>query len=225
MVFDTVFQQRAKPGEARVDRKEALRYLGMGKSMPDPVTDGLLHECEKEVLNSLQPRCCWAFKKLSFPSPLAVDVGFGPVESVTLSRHLKGCSSAMLFAATAGIGIDMLISRYQRLSPSRAAVIDALGSSAIECWCDDMEENLLGGTEHCSRFSPGYGDFSLECQEQFSRLLDMPRTAGIYLNRSLLMTPAKSVTAVIGIGAANMACGGKCMHCPHEHCIYREIQL
>ncbi|MBP3731221.1 MAG: hypothetical protein J6I40_07120, partial [Mailhella sp.] len=197
----TVLQRRAEPGEVRIDRTEALRYMGYGKKRTGNEEKVLMESCEKELYAVLQPRCAWLVLPLSFPAPYTVDMGFGPVESVTLRRHLEGCHSAVLFAATVGIGVDMLVARYHRLQPSRAAVIDALGSSAIECWCDDMEEKLLGGTEHCSRFSPGYGDFSLECQEQFSRLLDMPRTAGIYLNRSLLMTPAKSVTAVIGIGA------------------------
>ncbi len=225
MTPDTVFQRRGLPGEARIDRREALRYLGCGKRSPDGMTGELLSECEKEVLPLLQPRCCWMVKKISFPGPFSVDIGFGPIESVTLSRHLQGCHSAMLFAATVGIGIDRLVGRYQRLRPSRAAVIDALGSSAIECWCDDMEVGLLGNEVHCSRFSPGYGDFALSCQEPFSRLLDMPRSAGIFLSQSLLMTPSKSVTAVIGIGAASRTCGGKCMDCTREHCIYREIQL
>ncbi len=222
---DTVFQRRAQPGEARIDRKEALRYLGLGTKQPDVLTDELLSECEKEVLSVMKPRCCWTFREISFPAAFTVDIGFGPVESVALSRHLKDCRSVMLFAATAGIGIDILMERYQRLKPSRASIIDALGSSAIECWCDDMEKTLLGGKEHCSRFSPGYGDFALSWQEQFRRILDLPASAGIYLTGSLLMIPAKSVTAVIGIGASSPSCGGKCMRCTLENCIYREIQL
>ncbi|MBP3731219.1 MAG: hypothetical protein J6I40_07110, partial [Mailhella sp.] len=76
-----------------------------------------------------------------------------------------------------------------------------------------------------SRFSPGYGDFALEHQRDFARFLDMPRNAGISLSDTLLMTPSKSVTAVIGVGASSRTCGGKCMDCSREHCIYREIQL
>ena len=220
-----ILQRRAAPGEARVDRREALRYMGCAGHTPDSGIAALIESCEKEILAMLQPRCCWLEVPVSFPAPYTVDAGFGPVESVVLSRHLQGCGSALLFAATVGIGVERLVARYQRLAPSRAAVIDALGSSAIECWCDDMETSLLGGTVHCSRFSPGYGDFPLACQRDFARCLDMPKTIGVSLSESLLMTPCKSVTAVIGIGASSRTCGGKCMSCSLEHCIYREIQL
>ena len=50
-----------------------------------------------------------------------------------------------------------------------------------------------------SRFSPGYGDFSLTYQLDFDRILNMRNTLGITLNDALLMTPSKSITAVIGI--------------------------
>ncbi len=220
-----VQQRRAAPGEARVDRREALRYMGCAGILPGGGIKALIESCTEELLAILQPRCCWLEVPVAFPAPYAVDVGFGPVQSVALSRHLQGCGRALLFAATVGIGVERLVARYQRLTPSRAAVIDALGSSAIECWCDDMEKALLGDMVHSSRFSPGYGDFELACQRDFARCLDLPRTIGVSLSGSLLMTPCKSVTAVIGIGASSRTCGGKCMSCSLEHCIYREIQL
>ncbi len=220
-----VQQRRAASGEARVDRSEALRYMGYGKSLPGEEVMALIESCEEELLAVLQPRCCWLETILSFPKKYVVEAGFGTVESVVLYRHLQGCGSVLLFAATIGIGVERLVARYQRLSPSKAAVIDALASSAIECWCDDMERELLGARPHCTRFSPGYGDFALEHQRDFACVLDMPKTLGVSLSDSLLMTPCKSVTAVIGIGASRRECGGKCMSCGLEHCMYREIQL
>ena len=50
------------------------------------------------------------------------------------------------------------------------------------------------------RFSPGYGDLSLEVQKEIFSLLDCPRKIGVSLGDSLLMTPSKSVTAIIGYG-------------------------
>ena len=153
-----------------------------------------------------------------------MDLGFGRIESVSLAKHLKGCHSALLFAATIGIGADRLVARWSRLRPSRSAVLDALGSSAIECWCDDVERDLTKDEEkHCDRFSPGYSDFPLHHQKDFMHCLDMGRLLGISLSDSLLMKPAKSVTAVIGLGASARTCGSKCMFCEKKNCIYREV--
>ena len=49
------------------------------------------------------------------------------------------------------------------------------------------------------RFSPGYGDFPLSMQTPIFDALDCPRKIGVSLNASLLMSPSKSVTAVIGL--------------------------
>jgi hypothetical protein len=214
----------AAPGELRADRSEALRYLGYGKNAPDEAVLELLDSCEKELLSSCQARACWARVPVSFPSEHSVDLGFGPIESVSLAKHLKGCHSALLFAATIGIGADRLVARWSRLRPSRSAVLDALGSSAVECWCDDVERELTKDEEkHCDRFSPGYGDFPLHHQKDLMHCLDMGRLLGISLSDSLLMKPAKSVTAVIGLGASARTCGNKCMFCEKKNCIYREV--
>ena len=122
-----VQQRRAAPGEARVDRREALRYMGCAGILPGGEINALIESCTEELLAILQPRCCWLEVPVAFPAPYAVDVGFGPVQSVALGRHLQGCGRALLFAATVGIGVERLVARYQRLTPRRAAVIDALG--------------------------------------------------------------------------------------------------
>ena len=49
------------------------------------------------------------------------------------------------------------------------------------------------------RFSPGYGDFSLNHQRDFFRLLNLEKNLGMSLNSALLMSPSKSITAVIGV--------------------------
>ena len=216
--------RHAAPGELRTDRKEALRYLGYGKNAPDSTVLALLDSCEEELLAAVRPRACWLRVPVAFPRDFTVDLGFGPIESVSLRKHLEGCHSALLFAATLGIEADRLITRWSRLRPSRAAVLDALSSSAIEAWCDRAElEATQGEDKHCDRFSPGYGDFALEHQTALLHCIDAGRMLGITLSDSLLMTPTKSVSAVIGLGASARTCGSKCMFCTKENCIDREV--
>jgi len=219
--------REAAEGEFTIDRREALRYLGCGNapqsSLPSE-TLALLDVCEAELLAALRPRVCWARVPLSFPAPFTVDAGFGAVESVSLAKHLEGCHSALLFAATIGVGADRLIQRWSRLSPSRGTVLDALASAAVEGWCDAAEAELTRGLgPHCDRFSPGYGDFALQHQRDILLCLDTARTLGLTLTESLLMMPSKSVTAVIGLGASARTCGHRCMFCTKKNCIYREV--
>lgn len=219
----TVQLKIAQNGEVKTVREEALRYLGYGKNTPTEITERLIAECEKELLSAIQARCCYARTEISFPKENVVNIGFGDIESKSLYNHLKGCHSVILFATTLGVGVDRLIAKYNRLSPSKSVVIDALASSAIEYFSDVCELEITKDEEkHCARFSAGYGDFSIEHQKDFIRCLDVARKLGITLSDSLLMTPTKSVTAVIGLGATAKTCGNKCMSCNNKNCIYRE---
>ena len=71
-------------------------------------------------------------------------------------------------------------------------------------WRNDVvvsseEEAVAKGMSLRPRFSPGYGDLPLTVQKEFMTLLDCAHLIGINLNESLLMSPSKSVTAIIGM--------------------------
>ena len=102
------------PGELRADRSEALRYLGYGKTSPDEAVLELLEACEKELLDACQGRACWAKVPVNFPSEHSVDLGFGPIESVSLAKHLKGCHSALLFAASMALLCKRKKGKYEK---------------------------------------------------------------------------------------------------------------
>ena len=143
------------------------------------------------------------------------------IESKKLSAHIKECRYAILFAATIGPGADMLIRRFSGRSTVKPAILQAAGAAAIEAFADeatDMIKRELEGYKYGKalqprgenvtgadsvsfrmRFSPGYGDFSLEHQNDFFRLLQLEKNLGMSLNSALLMSPSKSITAVIGV--------------------------
>ena len=78
------------------------------------------------------------------------------------------------------------------------------GLERIEALCDefcrDMERELaLLGFCTTKRFSPGYSDLPLEIQRDIFRVLGCEKRIGLMLNESLLMSPSKSVTAIVGI--------------------------
>ena len=46
----------------------------------------------------------------------------------------------------------------------------------------------------------GYDDFPLEGQKKFLEILDASKRVGVCVNSSMMLTPTKSVTCVIGLG-------------------------
>ena len=69
-------------------------------------------------------------------------------------------------------------------------------SDTVRLFCRELTDD---GLELTSRFSAGYGDLSLEFQREIFRALDCQKNIGLTLNESLIMSPTKSITAIIGI--------------------------
>lgn len=122
------------------------------------------------------------------------------LESNDITALLSDCDRVILFAATLGAQVDMLLRRYQVSDLQKALVLDACANAAIENVCDNLCADFTrsyGTVTH--RFSPGYGDLPFEKQADFARVLDLQRSIGVTLTDSGLMIPQKSVTAVVGV--------------------------
>lgn len=184
-----------------ISRREILRYMGCQDSTAelDALISRLLGECLEKLRYTVVYR--------SFPIKFSndgIDLGFSKVNSRDLGKCLNGCSDIILFAATVGLEIDRLTMRYGHSSPSAALCLQAIGNERVEALCDAFcefikEEYQKDGRSLRPRFSAGYGDLPLELQRDIFRALNCEKLAGLTLNDSLLMSPTKSVTAIIGI--------------------------
>ena len=184
-----------------VDRDEIFRYAACRR--PGEEDRALLERCLEELGDRLRYSVCYTTVSVSVEGE-ETDLGFARSGSRDMARWLSGCREAVAFAATVGLELDRLISRYSRVSPSRALLFQAIGAERIEALCDafcaDMAAELArSGRGVTRRFSPGYGDLPLSLQRELFQVLDCPRKIGLSLNESLLMTPTKSVTALMGV--------------------------
>ncbi len=182
-----------------VDRAAIRRYLRAGSV--DQAVERELTAALEEALPHLAYRLCYAEFALDMARG-ELDLGFAGTGSADLAGHLRGCTHVVVFAATLGLPMDRLIARYSSLSPTRALCLQAIGAERIEALCDAFEDEVrlssMGGRVH-PRFSPGYGDLPLAFQRRIFAALDPARHIGLSLTDSLLMSPSKSVTAIIGI--------------------------
>ena len=209
--------------EPALDTAEILRYAAMRSTTSE--TAALLEECLDEVRGRLTYKVCFRSLPLTMRGD-TLDLGFAETDSADLRRTLRGCCRIVLFAATVGLAPDQLIARYGRTAPSKAFLFQAIGTERIESLCNafsaDIEKQAsANGLHTCPRFSPGYGDLPLSLQNDIFQALDCPRKIGLSLNGSLLMTPAKSVTAIIGIGRERDLPSHSCASCGKQDCVYR----
>ena len=203
------------------NERECLRYAGTEARALSAEEWTLFEECRREAEEKLTYKVCWD----RFPVKIAgdtLDFGFGKVESADLKKNLDGCGEVIIFAATVGLEIDRLIRKYTRLSPAKALFLQGIGAERIESLCDAVNAEWKEAYQQLRpRFSPGYGDLPLEMQKDIFRVLDCPRKIGLTLNESLLMSPSKSVTAIIGIGGGAEEVKNKCSACRKTDCAYR----
>ena len=208
-----------------VDRREILRYAGVRSETPElsALLDAVLSEA-----GISSGSVCWTAFPVRREGEL-LHLGFAETSSASLKRTLSGCDRIVLFAATVGLGVDRLIHRYGAVSPAKALMLQAVGTERIEALCDQFCDMIrlqaqTEGMTVTSRFSPGYGDFPLELQREIFQVLDCPRKIGLTLNESLLMSPSKSVTAIIGLGrCVHRDSHSGCSQCSKADCLYRRM--
>jgi hypothetical protein len=180
------------------DIKEALRYMGYGRNVPDEDMMNIVSGCAESLTSVISARCCYTQAEVT-ETESGVALDGRETGSKALRKNLHGCSTAYIFAATVGIEADRLIRRNGAVSPAREVITDALASSAIEALCDMLCEHLAGfGGRLRPRFSPGYGDLDISFQKDMCQMLDTARKIGLTLTDSMLLMPTKSVTAIVG---------------------------
>lgn len=210
-----------------VDRAEALRYLGYKRGQqPDEQTESVLNACIPALTSAAR------FLSVHLRVDVCVEgeqTALGPLKltSRALARHLENCKEAYLFAATLGAGVDRLMQAYIKMDLPAAVVLQACAAALLESHCDeaqaDIEKKLGSGLTLRPRFSPGYGDLTLGCQPDVLRVLDAPKKIGLSCTKTNMLTPTKSITAIMGIRSGERrTTTHDCSACNMEQCAYKK---
>lgn len=184
-----------------IPREEVLRYLGC-PGTEDPATLALVEGCSARLLAAARPKWTYRVFDLAVQTDgVRLDCGL-LLPGRDLAAHLRGCSRAALLAATLSAPVDALLRRAQAEDLAAAVALDCCATAAVEAVCDLAEAEIRVRFPGCSfpfQFSPGYGDLPIELQDPILRLLDAPRRVGLCATDRHILTPRKSVTAVLGI--------------------------
>ena len=189
-----------------IDRSEVLRYLGYSGQELTPELDARIDEVVGRCLRVARPR---VFEVAGHDErdglPVLKLAGTAlELAGESVAAHLDGAVAVGVLAVTAGLTVDVELRRLSLTDRVEEVVFDAAGSALVECAADAAEKSIAAqaaarGLYIGSRFSPGYGDLPLDTQPVLLSTLDAGRLLGITLSSSLLMSPTKSVTAVVGL--------------------------
>ncbi|MBN1140423.1 MAG: methionine synthase [Deltaproteobacteria bacterium] len=130
------------------------------------------------------------------------------LKSRSLADLLKDSLAVVMMASTAGPAIvEAAADAMVRGDGATAVILDAVGGQSADAAMSWINEFVRGQVSRSAerltphRFSPGFGDFSLENQKLFHALLELDRL-GLQLTSRFMLVPEKSVTAVAGIEPA-----------------------
>ncbi|WP_461810184.1 Vitamin B12 dependent methionine synthase activation subunit [Faecalimonas sp.] len=207
--------------------KEAIRYLGFGKNTVDDRTFALIINSFKELEEVADGRVIYRIFSLKTERENRIRIGNMVIDSIALSKNLKGCQEVILFGATLGTGVDMLMKRRAITDMASVVVLQACATAILEEFCDKCVDEISKELKKRElylrpRFSAGYGDFSISHQGEILNMLDASRKIGLTMTKGGMLTPIKSITAVIGISDKNIFCHREgCELCEKTDCDYR----
>ena len=207
--------------------REAIRYLGYGRQAIDEPTLKLIHESIQELDEIAEVKFVYRIFELSFLDMKNLQVNNLNIQSNNLVKNIYGCRSCIIFGITLGAAVDRVLQKYERIQIAKAVVFQACAAAFLEEQCNCLQSKWAKEFEKEGkflrpRFSPGYGDFSISYQKNILEMLEASKQIGLTMTDSFMMTPTKSVTAIIGISDTNEKCHKEgCEVCSKTDCIYR----
>lgn len=203
-----------------INYEQAYAYMRVGEVSPELVS--IMQEMERELLAIATPRkIAKVYKVDKMYNNYLLKGAEILLESEDINRLFVDVKQIAVQCVTLGIAVDKRIEYYSRISAIRMLALDALSNVYVEQIADELSGELAkkySNMHMTVRFSPGYGDLSLDIQPKIIAELDATKRAGISLNSSNLMIPLKSMTGFSGFSNQCQATSFDCNKCLLKDC-------
>ncbi len=219
-----------KPILQKIDEKETIRYSGGKKDAA--IDKSLLKDVLNQALIYASPSSVWQIYDYKNGVVQAVDENYA-ITSEKLSFHLNACTKVVIMAVTVGSRIEDRVGELFASSDyAKAVLLDAAATAAVEQAADAVcsfiaAEQAKLGFSIGARFSPGYGDWDIKEQPAIIKL-SCAQHIGVSANKSLMLIPQKSVTAIVGLKPCQNEPKTKktaCDSCSQVGCQYKKGEI
>jgi len=214
--------------QSDIDIKQVVRNIGYRSSRKLParmVT--LISDYVEHADYLVDPSYSYVIRDIKqVRGSCAVIEGSIVFESEVIARLLENCNKVAVFVTTIGGYLEEMANQLARDKfVLRAAVLDAIGSGAVEKLANTVQmmvgnEASTEGLYMSQRFSPGYCDWNVEQQKMVFEAMNGD-SVGIELTQECLMLPRKSVSGIIGIGPSEVVEYNPCRTCDKRDCVGR----
>lgn len=217
------------PQQIRVNPGEIYALLGEAHGELEAFTKGLITNCIsscKEVLNP-QGAYIWAEAQPADSKGQILAEGNRFNTGKTIKRMLVGSEAYAFLMATAGMGPESRAREHMEKGDFfEAYITDLVASAMVDAIADQVQEYIrrMAGEKGLlitNRYSPGYCNWDVSEQQKLFSLFPK-KCCDITLSDSSLMSPIKSITALIGIGTSVKYQEYVCEVCSMKDCVFRK---
>jgi Vitamin B12 dependent methionine synthase, activation domain len=215
-----------------IDPDEVLRFQGYKKGIDVPTPDvrALFDDALAEGARLMAPRAAVRWLPVGGRGPDTIEVSG---QTLTIPKTGERWGEVEYVAASVVTIGDGLERRVAALWNARelplASMLDSVGSGAVESlaeYVNDVlcQQGLAAGLAVTNRISPGYADWDVAEQPALFRLCS-GAAVGVTLNAACFMTPAKSISLLVGAGARARVDHyfSQCARCWMRDCAYRRV--
>lgn len=213
-----------QPSLKELNLAEVRRYAGLAKADFD---ERMIEAAAQEALLLISPRSAYALYDYDCQRGVIKAATEVTLTGKSIQKHLAGCEKVLAISATIGPDIvEAITSHFDEGRYAHSVLLDAAATEAVEEAANALEKMLspkikAQGFASRWRFSPGYGDWPLEAQQEFMPLTGAEEI-GITLTASMMLSPRKSITALIGLYrpeiANSPATSPGCQSCGQKDC-------
>jgi len=213
-----------------VDRDEVLRFQGYkkGVDVPDAAVLALFDEALALGESLIRPRVVYRAAAVTAQYADRIEAAGTTLRIPEIGRWWGSVEAVGAGLCTVG---DALERRVRRLWEERelplAVMLDSVGSAAVESLAEYVNDLLCqaavgSGVKVTNRISPGYAGWDTAEQARLFELCPGD-PIDVELNAACVMTPGKSISFLVGVGAAAKVDHyfTQCRRCWMRDCAYR----
>lgn len=214
-----------------IDPKEILSILGSESGTLEEHTEELIGSCLAKCKDLLEAQAAFV-RSPAFEADSGEFISIEGSRFKTgkiIKRMLSGAEAYAFLIVTIGPGPENrareLMERGEFLE---GYITDLLASALVDSMADRVQEHIRRmaaeqGWQISNRYSPGYCSWDVSEQQKLFSLFP-ENCCGITLTDSSLMTPIKSVSALIGMGPSVSYQDYTCEICSMKDCAYRKTR-
>lgn len=213
---------------SQIDKAEVKRYAGLkhAEDFPERYVD----DACRQVQLLAEPK--GIYQAYDYDPATHTILSNPPflLEGSSIIKHLEKSSKVYVLAATVGEAVEEQCSNlFKEGNYTVGLLVDAAATTAVEQIADQINELLnrqakKDGYQPTWRFSPGYGNWSIEVQSKLAAIIRASEI-GLSVTETSTLFPRKSVTAVIGLMPENGCIETQegCSSCGKTDCSSRTV--